>query len=265
MPSFFDIYKKNKILHHAYLLEGEKEIIFRDLAAFLKRDFNFSVVGNPDFWLGDFDSFGIKDSWEIKDFQSKKAIAGDKKILIIKTNFITQEAQNSLLKIFEEPTEQTHLFLIMPSAEALLPTLKSRLTIINNLETRSPSQKLGDQVSKLGAGEFLGADVARRFELIKVFLPKKKEEKADKIGAILFLNELEQTLYKNYKEDGKRAAAKPPPAPQNAFQEIIKCRSYLNDRSPSVKMILEHLSQIISKFTIISTKTLNKLPPNRTQ
>ena len=259
MSSFQDIYKKNKRLHHAYLLEGEKEIEFQNLVDFLENEFGFSIVGNPDFWLGDFGGFGVADSREIKDFQSKKPIAGDKKILIIKTDFMTREAQNALLKIFEEPTENTHFFLIMASAETLLPTLKSRLTIIKHLEALPPNQTFGGKASKCSVEKFLEANIAERFELIKVFLPKKKnalnsqsgEKKADKVGAILLLNYLEKNFYQIFQAGKKTATASPspslPPNPnlENIFPEIIKCRSYLNDRSPSVKMILEHLSQII--------------------
>jgi len=118
MLSFIDINPKN--LHHAYLLEGEKENTFQALLDFLDKDLNFSTVANPDFWLGDFDSLGIDDSREIKSFQSRKAFVGERKVLVIKTNFITHEAQNSLLKVFEEPTENTHLFLIMSSVISAL-------------------------------------------------------------------------------------------------------------------------------------------------
>ena len=226
MSSFQDIYKKNKRLHHAYLLEGEKEIEFQNLVDFLEDEFGFSIVGNPDFWLWDFGGFGVADSREIKDFQSKKPIAGDKKILIIKTDFMTREAQNALLKIFEEPTENTHFFLIMVSAETLLPTLKSRLTIIKHLEALPPNQIFGGKAAKCSVEKFLEANIAERFELIKVFLPKKKkdasnsqsgEKKADKVlnsrsdkaGAILFLNELEQNLYQNFQAGKKTGAAWP--------------------------------------------------------
>ncbi|MFH1402387.1 MAG: hypothetical protein ABIG87_02045 [Patescibacteria group bacterium] len=253
----FFLNKKN--LHHAYLLVGEKEKVLKELLLFLETEVDFKTKANPDFYLEDFDSFGIDDGRKIKDFQSKKAIRGEKKIIVIRTNFITVEAQNSFLKIFEEPTENTHFFLILSSAETLLPTLKSRLMIIKNivdepigidLDVQRPSESpLGHWMPKLSVEVFLTTDIAKRFELIKVFLPKKKGEKADRAGAILFLNDLERLLYKNYKEGGGGATASPSPRnPQKVvfiFEEIIKCRSYLNDRSPSVKMILEHLSQII--------------------
>ncbi len=228
MLSFIDA---SKNLHHAYLLEGEKEIVFQELLDFLDKKLNYSTKGNPDFWVGDFDSLGIDDSRAIKSFQSNKAFSEGKKILVIQTNFITHEAQNSLLKVFEEPTKDTHLFLIMPSSKNLLPTLKSRLMIFSSLIESSAKGTI------LLARDFLKANLIERSELIKNFLPKTKDEKVSKFEIIDFLNRLEEVLYKNKQVDNFKL--------ENTFFEIRKCRSYLNDRSPSVKMILEHLSQII--------------------
>ena len=226
-------------LHHAYLLEGEKELIFSELLNFLEKDLGFLTLTNPDFYLGDFNTFGINDGRVIKDFQSKKSINGGKQIIVIKTNFITSEAQNSLLKMFEEPTENTHIFLIIHSVENLLSTLKSRLQIIKFL--------IPDNGEEILIKEFLKSSISKRGELIKKFLPKTKNPltggKADKAGAIQFLNNLEKTLYKEFKDREKNNFDF-----ENIFSEINQGRSYLSDRSPSVKMILEHISQIIPKF-----------------
>ncbi|MEA2112423.1 MAG: hypothetical protein U9P50_00410 [Patescibacteria group bacterium] len=233
MLSFIDV---SKDLHHAYLLEGERQVVLQGLLDFLNKKLNFSTTGNPDFWVGNFDSLGIDDSRAIKSFQSNKSFSDNKKILVIQTNFITHEAQNSLLKVFEEPTKNTHLFLIIPSAENLLPTLKSRLMIFKDLDVRRPSKQLGRRTSKLQAKDFLKANLTERLELIKNFLPKTKDEKISKSEIIDFLNKLEEVLYKDEQVNNAKL--------ENIFSEIRKCRSYLNDRSPSVKMILEHLSQI---------------------
>jgi len=246
MFSFFDI---SKDLQHAYLLEGEKEKIFNLLLDFLNKKLGFSTVANPDFWVGDFDSLGINDSRAIKDFQMNKALIGERKILVIKTNFITQEAQNSLLKVFEEPTRGTYLFLLMPSSENILPTLRSRLMVIKNLGV-SPPSKLGGDTPKFSpkffAEDFLKASLPERLKLIKVFLPKKKEDKVDKARVIDFLNELEQFLYQDFEKQKTTIWSLSLSSEKEIiFSEIRQCRSYLNDRSPSVKMILEHLSQII--------------------
>ena len=230
-------------LHHAYLVEGDTESSLAEILSFLEKELNFSLNNNPDFWQGDFDTFGINDGRKINDLQSKKSLIGEKQIFIIKTNFITREAQNSLLKMFEEPTANTHFFILMNSAEVLLPTLKSRLMLITN---NRPSEGLLCEF----VGEFLGLNIAGRMEMIKKFFgdpksPKangqatKKKIPADKAGAIEFLNELEKQLREQI--DIKNATKKE----LLVFEEIIKCRSYLNDRSPSVKMLLEFIVPII--------------------
>jgi len=53
-------------------------------------------------------------------------------------------------------------------------------------------------------------------------------------------------LYKKYKE--KSLDSFPPEDYDLIFEEIFKSRSYLSDRSPSTKMILEHISQITPRI-----------------
>lgn len=218
-------------LHHAYLIEGDREIVFNEVLNFLEKELGFSIQNNSDFWQGDFDTFGIDDGRKINELQSKKSFSGGKQIFVIKTNFLTREAQNSLLKMFEEPTENTHFFLIMSSGEVLLPTLKSRLMIL---------KKWAPDTQQSGfAGEFLKMNIGERMEFIKQFFADtKKDKKADRGGAIEFLNNLEKVLREklDMKKVGKEDIF--------IFEEISKCRNYLNDRSPSVKMLLEHISTI---------------------
>jgi len=222
--------KKN--LHHAYLIEGNVEQIVPQVLEYLEKELHFSLNNNPDFWQGNFDTFGIDDGRKINNFQNKKAFNGDKKIFLIKTNFITREAQNSLLKMFEEPTKGTHFFIVMNSSESLLSTLKSRLFILRD---NSLENLYFDFVK-----EYLRVSVNEKLILIKRFFgDKKKKIPADKSGAISFLNELEKQLRE--KEDLKKISKQK----LFVFDEIMKGRNYLNDRSPSVKMILEHVSVIL--------------------
>jgi hypothetical protein len=219
-------------LHHAYLIEGERETVFLKVLDYLEKELGFSLNNNPDFWHNEFDTFGIEEGRRINDLQSKKSFLSGKKIFVIKTNFITREAQNSLLKMFEEPTSNTHFFIIMPSGEVLLPTLKSRLMILKSGESDSPQSDFVDG--------FLKSNLSERLEMIKVFFgDSKKKIPADKNGAINFLNQLEYVLKK--KSDMTKINKKD----VFVFNEIIKSRNFLNDRSPSVKMLLEHIAIII--------------------
>ena len=63
-------------------------------------------------------------------------------------------------------------------------------------------------------------------------------EDKDKMGAINFLNVLEEVLH-------ARAGERPFDHDEiRLFEDIRMCRSYLNDRAPSVKMLLEYIALI---------------------
>jgi DNA polymerase III delta prime subunit len=75
-------------------------------------------------------SIGIE---EIKQLQKKlylKPVRSPQKAIIIKdAQLLTTEAQNAMLKILEEPPEQTIILLTTDSIENLLPTILSRCSI----------------------------------------------------------------------------------------------------------------------------------------
>lgn len=232
------MFNKDK-LHHAYLLVGNKERAVLNVFDFLEKELNFPTKANPDFYFKKAVTLGVEDSFELKNFQSKKALVGNKKILIVQTDFITSEAQNSLLKVFEETAENTHIFLISPSAENFLDTLKSRFQIVF-LDDSSCSL---DENQQVFLQEFLFANFPERSQLLKRFWEHKKDEKADKSGAISFLRNLESFLYGEFKKENKKDIPF-----EEIFVEINKGISFLNDRSPSIKMILEYIALIIPNF-----------------
>ena len=69
----------------------------------------------------------VEDSNKISSESFVKPIFADKKIFIIKDfDKSTDEAQNKLLKIFEEPKENVYYFLSTTNLEKVLPTIRSR-------------------------------------------------------------------------------------------------------------------------------------------
>src|SRR3989344_4218523 len=92
-----------KKLHHAYCIVGEAEKINKDLERFLNKELGFKVSGNPDFWTSRFDTMTIDDVRYIAELHGKKPLQEDKKIFVVFANFITEQAQNAMLKMFEEP------------------------------------------------------------------------------------------------------------------------------------------------------------------
>ncbi len=222
-----------KNLHHAYVIEGG-ESIKEQLLQYVEDSLGMKTRGNPDIYIREHDVFGIADGREIQRFESNRPIHGDKKIFILLFKSVTLEAQNSLLKTFEEPTVGTHFFIITPSSENLLKTLLSRVHVIQGTEkNKAPS---------IFAKKFLASHPADRLALIADIIESK-----DKHEAIELVNGLEVGLYKH--NHTKRPAGTISSQDEIAFESLRDVRSYLNDRSSSVKILLEHLSVTLPRIT----------------
>lgn len=228
MKFIFDSYKKTGQLHHAYCIEGKNGDLFQRLCVHLEQDLDFPVRGNPDFWHGQYESLGIDDGRSLKEMQQNRSAGGGRKIFVVSADSITREAQNSMLKMFEEPTPQTHFFIFIPSAEILLPTLRSRLMIIGAEE-----ESLSVDAAQL-AKDFVKAPKAERLTLLKTIVEDK-----DKRAAFAFLDALEVELRAG------TPLTKVSKERLSIFQELLKMKDYLHDRSASVKQILEHLALIV--------------------
>lgn len=225
-------------LHHAYCLEGETKFILPALRQELFSSLGVTTAHNPDFWELQVPSFSIAHARELINRQARKGFGGDPKFFVVATSAIQTEAQNALLKVFEEPTPKTHFFLIIPTAQDLLPTLRSRLQIIRPKFT--PDSALVGE-----AKEFLSQSPAKRLVFIKENLLIPVSE-GGRERARQFLNDLERELLSLGR----------PISPERAriLSELASCRDFLSDRAPSLKLILEHLALVIPKVYMIKCK-----------
>ncbi len=217
MQELIDSYSKSNNLHHAYFLVGDAEDLFLKLRSFLEEQVGFKISGNPDFWHGKFQNFNIENSRDITARQERKDFSLGKKIFIIQTDFITEEAQNSLLKVFEEPTVGTHFFIISPQ-DVLLPTFRSRIQVVYN-------NKLNKSKTN-----FLDMKMKDRLSLVKEITDGISDEEKTKQDAITLLNQIEQELY----EKGILKTNK-------SLEACSLARESLYDRGAPIKMILENL------------------------
>lgn len=209
----------SKDFSHGYLLTGNQDISRKK--AYEMAETLLSPQGcletHPDFSYQTFDLFSIKNSQELRDRASKRPFSGDKKVFIIELNSFSIESANALLKIFEEPYEGTYFFVIISSADEVLPTLRSRLTVINS----GMDQNIFNEDKIKFYKKFLKDLPNKRLDSIKNIVKDREE-------AINFLNELEIFL------------AKEPEI--KILEEIQKCRDFLYQKGSSPKMILEHLA-----------------------
>ncbi len=214
-------------LHHAYCLHGSNDLV--GFFIFLEEHLNIPTRGNPDFWHGQFESLGIDEARQIKEMQQRTAANdGAKKVFVISTDTITHEAQNALLKVFEEPTIDTHFFLLMPSAEVLLPTLRSRVVMVR--AAVADSVGTSEEAERL-ATQFLAASKGKRMALLKPLMEEK-----DKRAALSFVDQVLKICSRSPQDVQTH---------RKDLEELLAMRSYLNDRSAGVKSILEYLALIL--------------------
>ncbi len=215
-----------KNLHHAYCIVGETSTSKKEVENFLLEQLQFPITGNPDFYFAEFDVMKAEDVESIIFAHQNMPSQEDKKIFIIGANFITEQTQNKFLKIFEEPKGGTHFFLLVPSANGIIPTLKSRMLIISSRQ---------DSKSFIDVKKFLDGSVGERMGDIKDLMEEIKDEEKSKIEVITFINALEVEMKKNLDLKKNR----------ELFEIIEKVRHFAGEQSPSLKMLLEYLALVI--------------------
>jgi hypothetical protein len=192
--------------HHALYIEGPLSLF----KAYLEK--------LKPFFAQEFEKFGIDDARALTERAQLKNV--DKVTFFIAVGAITSEAQQALLKLFEEPQLGTTFVLLAPHG-TIIPTLRSRMLPYPN-----------------------PIEVERGSSEVKKFLKSSPKDRSAYIASLLkddggarervrgFLNSLEFALLPYIKD--KQV--------QEALADIAKVRSYAGDRSPSLKMLLEHLA-----------------------
>ncbi len=229
-------------LHHAYLIEGVREDILPEIVSFLE-EIGVKTIGNSDFVHIHIDSFKIDDARNLKAYGSQKSFSSGKKVFVISVNSFLLEAQNSLLKLFEEPIENTHFFLIVPDTNALLKTLVSRFFVIRS--EVSPRQGLGEGVKE--AEKFIAMTPTDRINFIKELLTEPEEEDDETIAldstrarAIKFLNDLESVLHGKFVKNFSGSQA--------YFEHFFKVREFLRMPGSSAKSLMESVALLTPIF-----------------
>jgi hypothetical protein len=196
-------------MHHAYVVlgaGGEVEVE-RMLGAA-----GINLEANPDIFHVSTESFSVDDARTINERALGKAF-GALRVFIISAERYTPEAQNALLKTLEEPIEGTHFFLLGRERALFLPTLISRVEV---METRQGGEDGGKNNE---AGKFLSLAPKKRLEFARDFEDSLPQ----------FLDELLVDL-----------KSKNTPLP--TLKKVFDLRLYASDPAVSARLILEHLA-----------------------
>lgn len=221
-------------MHHAYVIEADADAGIETAKAWAKKELGMDAEQNPDIAVLRYGLFSVEEARNIAEAVSGAPFKGAHKVVIITANRAYHEAQNALLKIFEEPPAGTYLFLVLPTLGGLLPTLRSRVQTL--------SSKGGHSTSTFGAEAtaFLKATKEKRTALIKRLASGRDEEekREHREEAIALVNDIEAAAYAAYKKN--------PSASLHALlSDIETLRGFLYERSAPTRMVLEHLSLVI--------------------
>src|SRR3989344_3307958 len=216
------------VFHHTQIIIGGDEA--RNLVnKMLLENFGFQTEANPDFFDFAKDPFGISDTRDIIEWAVNKPFSGDIKACLITTSNISHEAQNAFLKILEEPPLGTYFFISIPNVGGLLPTLLSRVRIIE-----IPKNKFEENnETKSKALEFIDSKIDKRFSMIN-HLAKMEDKKQIRD----FINDIESIARNHY------LSKKNVNLENNAkkLKNILEAKVLNNARGASPKMILEWLA-----------------------
>ena len=113
--------------HHAILCRADSVVDF-------ELPLSDTTVEVSDFYS---EKFGIDDARELVRKSNNRPLDADQQLLVVRTNFISLEAQNALLKVLEEPPVSTRFIFVVPQDFVVLPTLISRFSSESTVESNS--------------------------------------------------------------------------------------------------------------------------------
>lgn len=217
-------------LHHAYLIEGSIDTIWPEVLNFAK-DMEVTELK--------LDTFKIDDARSLKSLETFRATDRKKAFVIYANNFLL-EAQNSLLKMFEEPIENTHFFVILPDVSGLLDTFVSRFYVIRHKPDLVAKQDFTTEAEK-----FIKMPLRDRLEYIKSFLAESEDVDED-VGEVVlestraraqkFLNSIEVALHLTMSRGILDS---------EVLHHLFKVREFLRTPGSSTKTLLESVAIVM--------------------
>ncbi len=160
-----------------------------------------------------FDCFGIDEVRRLKQESSVKALHEKQHSFVIFARELTVEAQNALLKLFEDTPEGLSLYLVVPNAAIIIPTLRSRFVMVDGGE-RGEDAEL--------AKEFLQSTYADRLALVADKIKQKNNIWLDTL-----VSQLSQS--REVKDAGFK-------------KSLLLADRYFRNRGASKKQLLEELA-----------------------
>jgi len=214
----------------SFLIEAEREVGTECALEYVRDELLLAVEQNPDVSVLSYAVLTADDAREVLQYASQTSLGG-KRALIVACDRIFHEAQNALLKIFEEPPEDMTLFLVVPSRAQLLPTMLSRLSVLE-------ADASGYSVSDI-ASDFMNAGKPEREKMIAKLLAQIKSDNEEtkqeaRSSATLLLGGIIVLVHKKWEKTQEAEL-------RTLLRELVEFHALLRGRSAPYKLIFEHV------------------------
>lgn len=225
--------------HHAYVYAGDRDAGLLAARAYAEASLGLTGHDHPDLAVFEYGLFSVDDARRVGTFASQSAAAGGNKLIVIAAGRLFHEAQNALLKLFEEPTEGTTLLLIVPADGMLLPTLRSRLIVL-------PQDGVKSELTHGAATDFLNATKAEREKLVTKLIARSKSDKdaekqAARLEAVSIVSGITRAAYAARRTaEGERARSL-----DLLLRDLDRFAPIMHERSAPLKLIFEHLLLVL--------------------
>ncbi|MBI2096075.1 MAG: hypothetical protein HYT43_00340 [Candidatus Taylorbacteria bacterium] len=212
---------ENLEAHHAYLAEGNLEANLETILSVLEKKYGIGRTGNPDLFVERSAALTVDEARELRSRAYTKPVT-QKKIFILAFEAITREAENALLKLFEEPPSSSLFFILIPRGARLSGTMRSRLYLLNQAGKNVEAE---DEEAR----RFCAGSPRERLEMSAGLAGRVEKGELSRQKIFDFLNSVESLLAR------KSMAAE-------SLRALLEIKPFILDKGSSVKMILEYLA-----------------------
>lgn len=248
--------------HHAQLIEGDENAL-KNILKKIQEKLGISEQ-HPDLRTFSFslEKLGVDDAHLIRDAILSNPVEAPYRVVAIYASQITEQAQNALLKITEEPPVHSRIFLVTPFIPHLLPTLRSRFVIFNidNSENENSVKDSGNNLGKSSVNlqknfitsseEFLKMSIDKRLGVVKDIHAGMDKEEVGISEVWQFANDIERKVQEYLKESSKSSKSSEPLNSEekiNILETLLTVQKYIHAPGNSVKMLLEYMAVSVPK------------------
>jgi hypothetical protein len=239
--------------HHAQLIAGNHKA-YEFLLKKIEQDLGLGKT-HPDLMAFSYidQKLGVEEASLIRDALIRNPVNAPQIVVVIYAHTLTEQAQNALLKICEEPPKQSYIFLVTDFLPHLIPTLRSRFVAYELGEREAVVMEIGDDKKKTKIQELMSAETFLKSSIeARLGIAKDIHTALDKetlgIGQVWdFANQIEKAIHQRLITSPAVAGTTPQDHEsqekmRDALDVLNRTQQYMHAPGNSVKMLLEYLA-----------------------